>query len=474
MQNVNAAQQGNREIQAPFYSLGLGSGVEGVHQLPQNGHDGSAGAFAGQGYGHNGAPQMQSCAVTNTQSNLHPSRGAAFHEGHPEEGGGYFEEPMSVGDLTSLEDTFSNANAKAEGLTTQWDPPPPEPPRPFGGAIAGATTRPMALQQPPPPPPSASFPLQQPEGPQVCPAASFPAVPEATTAMVTQADLAAAPAAAAPPAAAPSPAAMQNRDSWRQGSILEIYSGSTGRWYPSLLLRVQRGEGTPDVLTMQFWLNAGDAKQKSLYRNDYQQLMPLGSNLEGELPAGFCLKPSQSRPGHSVFQDMTTGMKYQTAELAWQTHFQRLLEQPSATGQETVAHLASSHSMSTLQQHGYASGKQEYGHAPAAGLTTEYGSDVGQAGQAMTSAAEGLSTEYGPASQQRKQLQQLQAASPAEKRWQSHGAQLAAEVAGRRLPSGPSTAPLHQYNTMEDCRRGASGAPVSHNHTGERGPMAVV
>merc|ERR1719263_1762991 len=100
----------------------------------------------------------------------------------------------------------------------------------------------------------------------------------------------------------------------------------------------------PDVLTMQFWLSTDEAKQKSLYRNDSQQLAPLGMNLGGELPPGFCLKPSQSRPGQSVFQDLTTGTKYQTAELAWQTYFQRLLQRPSM-GCETVAQLPNAQSM---------------------------------------------------------------------------------------------------------------------------------
>merc|ERR1711939_483664 len=90
---------------------------------------------------------------------------------------------------------------------------------------------------------------------------------------------------------------------------------------------------------MQFWLSADDAKQKSLYRSDAQQLMPLGTNLGGELPPGFSLKPSQSRPGQSVYQDLTTGVKYQTLELAWQTHFQRLLERPPVSGCETLCNL---------------------------------------------------------------------------------------------------------------------------------------
>lgn len=451
VQNVKAPP-GSREVrdrpEAPFYSLGLGSGLEGVPA--------SNGASAGQGYANcseQGAhSHMPAPSPMATQSSLPSSRGAGFHHGHPEDTGGYFEEPLSVGDLTSLQETFTNH---------KFDGPPPVPPRP----ITGATTRPMSAIQAPPissAPPQQESPSRRiaPEGPvavaemtRPMPVYQATALPEATTAALPTA----APAAPAPMHVQTTNEETQ-RNLWRQGSILEIYSGSTGRWYPSLLLRLQPGQGTPDVVTTQFWINAEDAKQKSLYRND-QQLAPLGTNLKGELPPGFCVKPSQSRPGQSVFQDLSTGMKYQTVELAWQTHFQRLLERPAASGQETVAYLPSNQSM--IQQQGHV--PQEQGQAAAAGLTTEYGG--GEAGPASSAhaasrdnqalmTAEGVSTEYCPYAAHRKVPTPCQATS-AEQRWEAHGAQLAAEVAGVRLHPGGQSARLHQYNTQPEvmaCR----------------------
>jgi len=242
----------------------------------------------------------------------------------------------------------------------------------------------------------------------------------------------------------------QQRSMWRQGSILEIYSSSAGHWFPALVLRVQKGEGAPDVLTMQFWLHTEEAKQKSLYRNDVQMLAPLGANLEGELPPGFVVKPSQSRPGQNVFLDQTSGMKYQTAELAWQTHFQRLLERPAAAGMETVCHLPGQSSFQA-SKHGV--------DGMAAGLVTEYQADSGNGMQAMpnqkqaANVALGLVTEHGPVLKkaspaQNQAPQQIPGAPSAiqEQRQQQHGSQLAAELLpDRRRQGGGCQQPVHHY-----------------------------
>jgi hypothetical protein len=185
----------------------------------------------------------------------------------------------------------------------------------------------------------------------------------------------------APPPVAAQPTGNEEaqRNMWTQGSVLEIFSASSNRWYPALLLKVMKGDGTPDVLTMQFWLSTDEAKQKSLYRNDVQQLSLLGTHLGGELPPGFCIKPSASRPGHSVYLDQTTGMKYQTAELAWQTYFKRLLERPAA-GMDTVCQLPGAQSMAVERQpaqqmpnrQSTAPSHQDSPSTMAAGLITEY------------------------------------------------------------------------------------------------------
>lgn len=143
------------------------------------------------------------------------------------------------------------------------------------------------------------------------------------------------------------------RDTWRQDSILEIWSRSLSKWFAAQVLNVQLGvgygEGPPDMLTMQYWYpdDAQQPRRKSLYRNDCQ-LQPLGTNLPEELPPGFGVKSVtgqsgafiftgwQSRPDDVYFFDAHTRKQYQTAEQAWQVHFQRLSEPPAAPGMETA------------------------------------------------------------------------------------------------------------------------------------------
>lgn len=122
------------------------------------------------------------------------------------------------------------------------------------------------------------------------------------------------------------------------GSLAEAFSSTTGRWYPAKITDVQRGADGQDVLTVQFYID-DVAKQKSMYRAD-SQLAPFGSHTGGQLPPGFEMKPSQSRPGQMVYLDMTTGTKYAVAELAWRVHFERMQNRP-AVGMETVCALPS-------------------------------------------------------------------------------------------------------------------------------------
>lgn len=122
------------------------------------------------------------------------------------------------------------------------------------------------------------------------------------------------------------------------GAVVEAFSATTGCWYPAAVTQVLPGENSQEVLTVQFYIN-DEAKQKSVYRGDHQ-LAPLGAHTAGELPPGFEIKPSQSRPGQLVYQDLTTGMKYASAELAWTLHFERLQKRPPA-GMETVCAMPS-------------------------------------------------------------------------------------------------------------------------------------
>merc|ERR1719195_146545 len=112
-------------------------------------------------------------------------------------------------------------------------------------------------------------------------------------------------------------------------SILEVFSATTGRWYPARIVQAlpaQPGAEGQEVLTVQFYVD-DEAKQKSMYRGD-QHLAALGTHLGGELPPGFEIKPSQSRPGQLVYLDATTGMKYASPELAWRLHFDRMAQRP--------------------------------------------------------------------------------------------------------------------------------------------------
>jgi hypothetical protein len=295
-QNVGVQSDGGH------YALGLGLGGEGrgaSRQAPfaQTGGQLQGWADTGHAFSHQGQ---------------HFPQGGGFHEGHlPDEEQGLLREGFHFGE--------HNSAPVGTPILDDWigdePPPPPPPPRPCGAQV-------QTRQEPPPQLPRNAS-VQQMQSRQM----HSEAVPT-----LSKDD-------------------QMERTLWKQGSVIEIFSASAERWYPALLLRTQKGEnGMPDVVTLQFWLRTDEAKQKSLYINDGQHLAPLGTHLGNELPPGFCLKPSQSRPGQSVFMDMTTGTKYQTAELAWQTYFRRLLERP-ASGVETVCNLPNAQSMAvSLQQ----------------------------------------------------------------------------------------------------------------------------
>jgi len=120
---------------------------------------------------------------------------------------------------------------------------------------------------------------------------------------------------------------------WEEGAIVEAYSATLGMWFPARVTSINPEE-EQDILTVIFYVE-DEAKQKSVYRGD-PMLAPLGAHTAGQLPPGFTTKASQSRAGQLVYCDATTGVRYATPELAWQTHFDRLASRP-AVGCETVA-----------------------------------------------------------------------------------------------------------------------------------------
>lgn len=135
-------------------------------------------------------------------------------------------------------------------------------------------------------------------------------------------------------------------DKWTEGSVLDVFSASAGRWYIALVSNVQpQGEGA-DVLTVTFY-TSDEMKQKSVHRTD-SALAPLNTHTPSDLPPGFQTRPSQSKPGQLVYLDATTGTKYASLELAWRLHFERLQQQPS--GCETVACMPSRGGLQAAKQ----------------------------------------------------------------------------------------------------------------------------
>jgi len=134
---------------------------------------------------------------------------------------------------------------------------------------------------------------------------------------------------------------VEARSSWQIGSVLEVFSASLDRWYPALVMQLaKKDDAAPaDMLTVQFWLDIDVAKQKRLSRSD-ANLAPLGTHCRGQLPPGFELRASRSRPGEFVFSDATNGLKYESADLAWAAHFQRWLEYRAPAGTETIRSVA--------------------------------------------------------------------------------------------------------------------------------------
>mmetsp|Transcript_54590 Transcript_54590/g.130239 ORF Transcript_54590/g.130239 Transcript_54590/m.130239 type:complete len:542 (-) Transcript_54590:95-1720(-) len=113
---------------------------------------------------------------------------------------------------------------------------------------------------------------------------------------------------------------LRQRTLWAEGSILEVYSARQGGWLVGMVSEV--GQPTPDMLTVQFSADGLKLLQKCLSRND-MQLAVFGSNLS-DLPPGFQATPSKSRPGDVSYMDTATGAKFQTTELAWRCHYEKM------------------------------------------------------------------------------------------------------------------------------------------------------
>jgi hypothetical protein len=117
---------------------------------------------------------------------------------------------------------------------------------------------------------------------------------------------------------------------WIVNSILEVFSVTKNRWYVAYVESLEPGgNNNPEMLWLRFWDENNDAKKKLVPRED-QSLAIFGTHTLGDLPPGFQVQASQSRPGATTYADSATCMKYSSAEIAWNVHFQRLRDGPGA------------------------------------------------------------------------------------------------------------------------------------------------
>jgi len=119
------------------------------------------------------------------------------------------------------------------------------------------------------------------------------------------------------------PDELKLRESWKVGSVIEVYSSSSAKWYIAQVVKVG-AKNAPSTLTAQFIGDNGQILQKSMTRSDVQ-LAPFGRNTR-QMPPGFQKVASESRPGDFSYQDTSTMSKYQTKEFAWQSYYLKVLK----------------------------------------------------------------------------------------------------------------------------------------------------
>jgi hypothetical protein len=125
---------------------------------------------------------------------------------------------------------------------------------------------------------------------------------------------------------------LQGRE-WGVHSILEVFSVTKNRWYVAFVESAEPGEHASQMLWLRFWDENNDPKKKLVPRDD-QSLATFGTHTRGQLPPGFQVQASQSRPGASAFVDAATCMKYTSAEVAWNVHFKRIREGPAVASEQ--------------------------------------------------------------------------------------------------------------------------------------------
>jgi len=217
--------------------------------------------------------------------------------------------------MRTASSAWESSNSNSMSSTAPW----------FGGCGAsqagrpGGTTRSLATQLPALPeenkrPPTAASlgTLEMPSGPSVCSIIGPPAVGHQTngTNGITE----------APRTPADMERTLRQRSLWQVVSVVEVFSASLGRWCVALVTQVSQNQ----FLSVSFPDAKGELLSKMLARSDLQ-LACFGSNIS-DLPPGFKAVPSQSRPGEFSYLDIAKGIKYQTLELAWRAHIERLID----------------------------------------------------------------------------------------------------------------------------------------------------
>jgi len=135
---------------------------------------------------------------------------------------------------------------------------------------------------------------------------------------------------------------LRLRESWKVGSVIEVYSTSSSKWYIAQVVKIGAANA-PGTLTAQFIGDNGQIMQKTMPKSDVQ-LAHFGRNTR-QMPPGFQKVASESRPGEFSYQDTSTMTKYQTKEFAWQSYYEKVLKCEQA--QQLLA-----------QQHGGPAAKQ--------------------------------------------------------------------------------------------------------------------
>mmetsp|Transcript_102352 Transcript_102352/g.198121 ORF Transcript_102352/g.198121 Transcript_102352/m.198121 type:complete len:727 (+) Transcript_102352:94-2274(+) len=102
---------------------------------------------------------------------------------------------------------------------------------------------------------------------------------------------------------------------WQAGSVVEVFSSSQDRWLIALVMQVSKGK-------MSVWL-ADDRGTLGLQDLSFMdlQLATVGTHIL-DLPIGFRMVPSRTRPGQVAYLDLDHNRKLSSRELAWRYHIE--------------------------------------------------------------------------------------------------------------------------------------------------------